>query len=685
MIVFRRARLFIAFVLLASPAFAVAQEALPAPRIRVVGLRSPARARAGELLVVAAHPLAAADAVRFAGPDGAPLVVTPQYLDADRGLLAVRVPDGAATGALQVGADGRLSDGFRLVIEPGAAPPATGTVVGQLTSGGRPVAGQPVVLVRNDGCGWIELRDLALTDADGRYTLRGGSGTHYVVAGPLTGSALPTAYATVALGALPVTANLALGAATLVRGSVVGPGAVPVAGVRVAMWGPSVEQVVTGADGAFAARLPAGSWSFGFDPPAGAGLVHRTAAVTVIAGTEQLLAPHVLAGGSVVRGRVVRADDGSPVAGALAVARTAGTCCGWRDLTATDGDGRYELVVAAGAAHDLAFEFDRAADLADGLVRAVVAGPEGLVQDVIAVPAAALSGRVRHAVSGAGLAVDVVARPAAGEGPAHRGRSCADGTYRLRVVPGLAGGYTVHAATDGSTGYAAQSWNGTPEGTWFACEALAVAPAAAGDDVAGLDFRLPQALVLAGAVRTQASGCTAAQPGAVVVVDDGRDHACGLGLADTRAAAGTWSVRALPPSSVLPGLRACTAPAGVVPQCFDLQRPPAYDALVGGPGMTLAGVDFCVGTVPGTPLLGLALAREGSDLVLDWPPSSDPYHDHFVVYGSRAVAPRSTDEFEVLGTTDGTRWTVPLDAPFASFEVRDAGPAGELDPPGDTP
>ena len=93
--------------------------------------------------------------------------------------------------------------------------------------------------------------------------------------------------------------------------------------------------------------------------------------------------------------------------------------------------------------------------------------------------------------------------------------------------------------------------------TYFVCEGDLVPAPTAGGTTPGINFRPPLAAAITGRIASQAASCTDDLGNLAVTVDDGSTHACGLGMTDFSHQPPGYAMGLLPPSTVVPSLRAC--------------------------------------------------------------------------------------------------------------------------------
>jgi hypothetical protein len=633
---------------------------------RAVG-PAPARGREGQLVVLHVQALAAPVELAFSDGSNPTIPVASLVVDTARGLVAARVPAGARTGSLRLRAGGVDAPPFVYTVETGAFDRGARSVGGRVTGQAGPVVGAVVLLRRIETCGDPAAWDAAVTDASGAYALTGPDGAHVLDVFPPVPLGLAATRAAVVLGDVPITRDVALDVGTLVAGSVASASTGdPVPDVRVELDGPAGEVALSSLDGRFSASLQPGAWRLAAVPPVSVALRTHETGFEVASTVPLDLGRIVLGDGLAVRGRVTRWADGSPLVSVRISARRTSPCCDDAGETYTRGDGTYLLTVPELATYELAARPD-----ADGGLAQHVESRDlhfgNWIWGMRLVAASTISGRVTDGATGAPVAcVEIRAAPLPGT-PVASAWSCSDGTYRLDLP--ASAGYRVSttgvsdAACGAGPAWAAQSWNGSPGGTWFSCEATWVTVPAAGGSVPGIDFALTRAVTLEGTVVTRGSGCAMPDPTVDptrVTVDDGLMHACSMGEHVAAAEPGAYRIEHLPPSTATT-LRACLSAPPSAAQCFDDRAAPAFDPIVALPGEVITGIDFCLGTTmaPTQPLGGVRVRKEGVELVLTWQPSVDPAHASYRVRASQRARPTVMPG------------TFPSDPPFADLTLAD--------------
>ncbi len=559
--------------------------------------KEPARAATGEPILIYASGLIAPVRVFFSDGANPTVEATPVLADITRGVVLAKVPAGAATGSMKISAAGVDSPLYYFRTNPTGFVTGTDTVTGHVTSGGSPVPGALLVLLRDTGCQNPQFQDFAVTDSAGSYTVHGVDGNYLIYVVPPLPSGLAVASAKASLSPTPATLEVPLAAGTSVTGTVVDEvtsAAVP--GARVTFDGPSHEEILTDGSGGFAVRLPSGSWKYTIRPPSCDGHTWGRATVS-IGGISQSLGILPLAIGVSISGRLTRASDGSPLAGGRVDALDPSGCCVDVDNKMAAGDGSYCLVVPQNHCYNLGGLFDSQSDIADAPKPNFCVGTGNVTLDITAVDAAFITGTATQAAPGTGP-INCLRISAQQMGPMPSGgatETCADGTYRLRVAPGTAGNIVSTAENDcGGPEYAAEAWKVGGGATFFLCEGDLVPAPTAGGTTPGINFAPPLAAEITGKIASQATGCTDDLGNLPVTVDDGSPHVCGMGLQDFNQSPPGYAMGLLPPSSVVPSLRACASVAGFSGQCYNMKTPPTYDPIVVAPGGTAPGINFCL-------------------------------------------------------------------------------------------
>lgn len=663
--------------------------AAAAPVITEVGFRRPARTAIGEVLVLWAQPLSTSVEVYFSDGSAPTVAATPSWIDASRGMLAVRVPEAARAGMMKISVDGVDSSPFFLRVKATPFTPGADIVSGQVTSGGAPLPHTAVVLLRDTGCnGNVEMWDVAESDDAGDYVLHGQDGGYMLLAWPPPSAGVAGGATFVRLSSTPATHNFELVAGTTVTGSVVdsGTSATPIAGARLAFDGQGHDEVVSDASGEFTIHLPPGEWDLQVTPPPGDRHAHRREAVAIDETSPQSL-PLQLNGGGVISGTVSRLSDGRPLPGAELYAQVFGAWSGETDRKMSGGGGGYTLVVPPNQSYNVYYRFDRDSSVSDGSQPVDLEGSD-ITLNFASADCAGISGVVTDRTNSqpvAGVSVQAMRDLQ----PGTETETCNNGSYRLRVPPGPPG-FVVGVWPWTDNGYAAQAWNNTPGGTPFACEGTSIAPASPADSVNNVNFSLVQGVALSGRVYTQASGCLETVPNQWVTIDDGAPHDCSLGIwSNSGGELGSYHIYGLPPSSVVASLRACVYPFFLAGQCYALHAPPAYTPVAIAAGGEASGIDFCVGDTPTTEVTDVRVQRAGEMIVLSWAPTSDPYHFSYTVRGGGSATPASppgsfpTDpSMTVVYTTQDCSVSLPANAPVGFFLVTSTGATGIEGPSG---
>ena len=167
--------------------------------------------------------------------------------DASRGMLAMRVPDGAVTGSMKIVAGGVDSSLFYFRVSPNPFTQGTDVVSGHLTDGVNGVPGAMLALLKSAGCDNNTLWDFTTTDANGAYAMNGVDGAYMLIVLPPVASGLAPAGAMVTLGSDPMTQDFVLSPGTVVTGRIVDASAptTGIAGARVELKGDIFDTTVT--------------------------------------------------------------------------------------------------------------------------------------------------------------------------------------------------------------------------------------------------------------------------------------------------------------------------------------------------------------------------------------------------------------------------------------------------------
>jgi hypothetical protein len=363
------------------------------------------------------------------------------------------------------------------------------------------------------------------------------------------------------------------------------------------------------------------------------------------------------------------------------------SCCDSQDEKTSGGDGSFALVVPASHTYQMSTSVDQDAPFADANLQGIVVGTGDLLQNVDLLDAGAITGTVLDAVSGSPieeLNVQAFVVPYTGS-PVAYARTCSDGSYRLRVPPS-ATGYVAGGAFNDMDGRVAVAWNGTPAGTFYACEGTPIPVATAATTVAGVDLHVHSgAAAISGSVVSQTSGCTAPMGGTSwVSVDDGTGHNCGLGSTDWTAPAGTYRVVGLPGADLVPGLRAChPGMLGGAPQCWNVARPPSYSPIVVASSSEATGINFCLGDTPASAVSGVHASKSGGSVTFSWTATGDPYQSQYRLRGATAAKPASgagsfpnDPSFDLVWSGLPPSASVPLSDPHVFFLVTNSGMSG---------
>jgi hypothetical protein len=670
-------------------------DAAAAPRITEVMNSVPPHASVGEKVLFAVEALVPPVLVFFSNGTSPTLEATGVQYDAARGFLIAQVPVGAQTGNIKVKANGADSPPHYFRIDAGVYAPGSDTVQGTVTGPGGPVQGAMLALLRPTACEEMDFIDLTVSGAAGEYTLHGPDGNLMIFAFPPTAGGLAAGTVPVTLGASPVTVPVGLTSGTTVNGRVVRAAspATGVANARVDFEGGGYETRLTDAGGYFSAVLAPGSATMRSFPSPADALARDERPVTIGVATPQSLANTALDGGVRIYGFVRRTADSLPLPGVRLSVWPQDSCCGNRDQKTAGGDGSYALVVPANHTYQMNSSADQDAPFVDANLQGIVVGAADVHQDVNIQDAGAITGTILDAVTGdpvAQLGVQAFDVPYTGSTLAYA-RTCADGSYRLRVPPN-ATGYVAGAAFYEVNGYVSVAWNGTVGGTFYPCEGTLIPVPTAATTASGIDLHLHSgAAAVSGNVFSQASGCSAPMGGTNgIFVDDGTGHSCGLGSTDWAAPAGTYRVVGLPGADLVPALRVChPGVSGGAQQCWNTARPPSYSPVVVASHGEATGINFCLGAVPTRAVSGVRATKSGGSVTFSWTATDDPYQSQYRLRGAIAARPASgtgsfpnDPSFDFLWSGLLQSASVPLTDPRSFFLVTNAGMSGVEGPSG---
>lgn len=623
--------------------------ALAAPVITEIMAGSPPHAQADATVGIFGHGFASPLQVYFSDGVGPTVAATPVALDAERGIAVVRVPAGALTGNLKVTSNGSDSNLFFFRRDPGTFARGTSALSGQVTGPTlAPVPGAVVILMVPSGCdGQVGFWDHAITNAAGNYTLHGQPGGYMLFVFPPRSSGL----ASLAMpAAAPGSQGVVLAAGTTVQGRIVlaSSPTTGVANARVDVEGDGYETDLTDANGYYSAAVVPGPYRLVVSPPPSAVLARSPDTdVTVGASNPQTMLDLPLAGGVRIYGTVRRASDATPMPG-VGVSAWPQDGSGFQGRqTDSQGDGGYALVVPPGATYGVSTYLETAEPYADVRVDSVVVGASDVTQNLSLPDAGFIRGTITAASNGlpiADLQVEAYAAPWTIGGPVASTRTCEDGSYSLHVAPSVAG-YVVATSPMNDGGFVPVAWRSPEEPALFLCEGTAVPVTSAGSVVGNVDLGVHAgAASIEGAVHSAISSCSASYGDFVaVVVDDGEEHACGLGAWDWAVPAGAYRITGLPDSSLLPVLRVCASMPGVGSvSCYNGESYPDFTPLSLSAGSNDSGVDLCVGEVqPSQEVNSLSLSKSGASFTMSWTPSSDPATVSYRVRGSLSARPGS--------------------------------------------
>jgi hypothetical protein len=558
-----------------------------------------------------------------------------------------------------------------------------------------PQAGVGLVLLKSGACKDDTLWDAAVTNASGNYTLTGIDGNYLIITFNPVASALANASALVALSATPATQNIALAAGTTVTGKVVDASSfIGITGARLSLDGVTAnshEEALTSPTGDFTLHLTAGDWKFEIQPPSG-DITHAFLQPRyTIAGPAQALGNQPLATGVRISGTVTHTGDGTPMPGVQMDAQISSPCCNTVDRKGVSGGGSYNMVVPAGATYNLQARLDSDTFFIDGNSSVVVAS-SNVVQNFVIQDAGIITGIVRDSLNAPILDLGIAARIPLGTQVAYD-NTCSDGSYRLRVPPSVSGYHVTTSYPNNKTPpfYAAQTWNTTAGGTYFECEGTAVPVSPAGTTVPNVNFTVPLAAAVQGAITSEDSGCTFNPFGFVqVTLDNGVSHACNLGTNAQNPPPGQYQLLLLPPNTVMTTLRACVNNVPLMsPQCYNLVQPPAYNPISILPGGAASGINFCLGNRPLAQVAGLLVGKSGGKLTFNWTATADPYHYRYTLWGSTTATPvpppgtfPSNPAFSSLIMTGGTNTVLGIATGSNFFLLTDTGLTGINGPSG---
>ena len=569
-----------------------AQDAvIAAPTITSFLTSSPAQARVGEPVIITATGLASPVQVFFNGTalsnEAKPILV-----DLDRGLIIARVPAGTVGGYMRIRADGVNSPLHYFNVVPGSFDLGTNAVSGTVTKTGSALPGVILALHRGAQCGNVSFQDFAVSDSNGNYTLRGVDGPHQILVIPPKVAGVANISVPVVLSSTPATTDIALAEGTAVTGRVVDSSMSPLGDVRISIdsIGPMRihEDILTDPSGVFTAHLLPGEHAYTMEPPLGAPHASASGSFTIDPTSTQNLGDTTLASGTSVTGNLVNATGGAPLASVELLAYDSSNLIDSVDTKRTAGDGSFRLVLPPNGTYIIRGEMDSRASVTDFEAPGVLVSNTPSVLNLATLVADIVSGTIT--LQGANTPLECVGVQAlSAPSGFYNGftRSGPDGTYRLRLAADH-GGYIVNTSdTDtGPINYASKTWNGTPAGTYFYCEGTPVpAPIPGGSITPGIDFSLEPEAAIEGIVTRDDDMCVSdlslAYP---VLVDDGMNHLCNMGVPDLSFPGPGYRIRGLPSSN---HLRACVYPvSGYETQCQDM--------ITTTSGNTTPGVDFCL-------------------------------------------------------------------------------------------
>jgi hypothetical protein len=505
-----------------------------------------------------------------------------------------------------------------------------------------------------------------------------------------------------AVSAMPVSAPASqpvqVSTGTVVNGRVVlasSPGT-GVANARVEFDGEGFDTTVTDASGNYSVVLPSASYEIDVTPPPSAVLAPSPeVALNVGAASPQSVANIALSGGVRIHGIARRQADSTPMPGVWISAWPNDGGGGNQGTdTVAGGDGSYALVVPGSATYTVNVSVEENEPYYHSQLDGIAVAASDVTQNLSLLDAGFIRGTVTDAASSSGLGdmrVVAFAAPWGNAYPVAQAHTCEDGSYTLHVPPG-AGGYIVSAAesTNGSQTleYVPAAYHSGSGSTFYLCEGTAVPIAAVGSVVSDIDLALNGgAGTIDGEIRTQASGCTAPFTQQVwVQVDDGTQHACGLGVQDWTQPTGSYRTFGLPNLGFAPIVRACIAPYGPGSAvCYDAKTYPQFTSVPLPPGGSQSGVDFCVGAaIQPTAAVGhIVLSKSAGQLTLNWNPNGDPATAAYRVRGATSSRPATAPGnfpndpgFTDLWNGPTTSASLPLTAPYSYFLVTPVGSTG---------
>jgi hypothetical protein len=670
-------------------------DASAAPRITDVMSSAPPHAQAGEKVLFAVEGLVPPVRVFFSNGTGPTLEASGVQYDPSRGLVTAQVPVGAQSGNIKVMANNVDSPPHYFRIDAGTYDPGSGTVQGTVTGPGGPVQGAMLALLRPTACDDMEFVDLTVSGVAGAYTLHGPVGDLMIFAFPPTASGLAAGAVPATLGAVAVIVPVGLTSGTSVSGRVVSAASpsTGLANARVEFEGDGFDTRLTDASGYFSAVIAPGNGKMRTYPSPTDAFARDQRPLTIGVTSPQPLSDTALAGGVRIYGVVRRAADSLPWPGVRVSASQEDSFGDDQEEKTSGGDGSFALVVPANHTYRMSASADQNAPFADANIQSIVVATSDVLQNINLLDAGAITGTVLDAVTGnpiVELGVQAFEVPYTGT-PAAYARTCSDGSYRLRVPPS-ATGYVAGGAFNETNGYVAVAWNGTPSGTYYACEGTAIPVATATTTVAGVDLHVHSgAAAVSGNIVSQSSNCLAPMGGnSWVQVDDGAAHSCGLGATDWNVPAGTYRVVGLPGSDLVPGLRVChPGMVGGAQQCWNVARPPSYSPVVVAASGEATGINFCLGNVPTTAVSGVHASKSGGSVTFTWTATADPYQSQYLLRGTAAAKPSggsgtfpNDPNFSLVWSGVVPSASVPLSDSRVFFLVTNSGMSGVEGPSG---
>ncbi len=509
----------------------------------------------------------------------------------DRGALVTTVPALASTGDVILRIDGVDSPGYPMTVS-GTYLPGPFTTTGSITATdcGAPVENAFVALL-GTACDEEEIVDYDLTDAAGAYAVEHPAGDHHLLVLPPVSSSLASRHRPLPGMTGGQVVDLALDRGHVVTARCIDSGVGVVGGSDVIpdCWveaeGLNVdheEDAQAGATAALQLNLPTGLYEIAVGPPFRSRYVQDGSSEQSI--TEDTDFGDVeLDSGLFLEGRVV-----DPVGNGL-VGVEVSAVNPWGDVHTTDTtgpDGRFVVALPAGE-YDLYFDIHRDHDyyvrplhdlvvgqdllLYPALVAEAVDTVEGAVTNELSAPLGGVPVRAWHETHG------VVAET----------RSCADGSYTLRVP---AGNTTVEARpVDEELCYADEFYDNHYAG----CGADTLAVAVPGG-ATGIDFQLEPAGTITGQL-TDDTGAPLA--GATICAEAGDTVPYCLSLCRLSESDGHYELPGVPESS---DVKVQAFGLGLPAECWDDHVGcQSYDPVAAHACATTPDISFLMSRNPG--------------------------------------------------------------------------------------